>query len=207
MTDKLDEYRERQREWRDISTTQLSNANNILITISAGYLVLIFDKTEIRKININTSFDFDWPLIFYCGALCLTLIAIFLGILVLLNRLYDFRISRHIALTRQRVFDKHKEPLSASSTEEVSFVDILKAQKNLFFKDIDFISVEEIEKFKETKDEFAKRFDQLRRQAKVFGITSHKWTKFQTVSLLFSLFLYIIYILKSTGAVSTAHMP
>ena len=207
MTDKLDEYRERQKEWRDISTTQLSNANNILITISAGYLVLIFDKDEIRKISLNTSADLDWPLIFYCGSLCLTLIAIFLGVLVLLNRLYDFRISRHIALTCKRVFDKYKEPLSASSTGEVSFIDILEAQKNLFFKQIDFIQVEEIDKYKENTDQFTERFDRLRRQAKVFGTTSHKWTKFQVTSLLVSLTLYVIYILNSPEAIPAAHMP
>lgn len=207
MTDKLEEYRQLQKEWRDISTAQLSIANNILITISSGYLALIFDKNEIRKIKINTSNDFDWSLIFYCGSIFLTLIAILLGLLVLLNRLYDFRISRHIALTRKRFLEKHKEPIEPSSIGEISFFDILVEQKNLFFKNIDFIPVEEIEKFKENKNQFTKRFNRLRRQAKVFGITSHKWTKFQVVSLLISLTLYIIYILNSREVIPAAHMP
>ena len=207
MIDKLEEYQQRQKEWRDISTEQLSIANNILITISSGYLALIFNKIEIRKISINTSKDFDWPLIFYCGSMCLALIAILLGVLVLLNRLYDFRISRHIALTRKRFFEKHKEPIEPSSIGEISFFDILVEQKNLFFKNIDFIPVEEIAKFKEDKVQFNKRFNRLRRQAKVLGITSHKWTKFQVVSLLFSLTLYIIYVLNSREAIPAAHMP
>ena len=111
MLDKLKEYNQRQKEWRDISTTQLSIANNILITISSGYLALIFDKNELRRIHIDLDIDFDWALIFYLSSILLTLVAILLGVLVLFTRLHDFRISRNIALTRQRVYKKHKKPL------------------------------------------------------------------------------------------------
>lgn len=59
MNDKLAEYTQRHKEWRDISTTQLSTANNILITISSGYLILIFDKAELIKLHFDINSNID----------------------------------------------------------------------------------------------------------------------------------------------------
>lgn len=192
MNEKLTEYSQRHKEWRDISTTQLSAANNILITISSGYLILIFEKARLSKLHFDISSNIDWSIFIYFVSILLTLFAIFLGVLVMINRLYDFRISRHLALTRKRIYKKYSEKLPESSLGAISKWNIVIEQLNIIFKKIDFISLDEIESFKENKVAFESKFNRLRRQSKVIGSIPHKWTKFQILLLLFSLTLYLI---------------
>lgn len=187
---KLNEYLQRQKEWRDISTQQLSLANNILITIAAGYLVLIFDKSELRKIEINFNSSIDWSILLYSLSILLATSAIFLGVMVMINRLYDFRISRHIALTRKRVYKKHTEVLSESALGAISTWDIISGQFNVMFKKIEFITIDEIDSFEANKESFNSKFNLLRRQSKVIGSTPHKWTKIQILLMLVSLITY-----------------
>ncbi len=51
MEDKINEYKERHKNWRDISIIQSSNANNILLTLSAGLSVLWFDAKNFTNIT------------------------------------------------------------------------------------------------------------------------------------------------------------
>lgn len=192
MNDKLAEYTQRHKEWRDISTTQLSAANNILVTISSGYLILIFEKARLSEFHIDINSNIDWGISIYFVSVLLTIFAIFLGVLVMINRLYDFRISRHIALTRKRIYKKYSEKLPESSLGIISKWNILNEQLNIIFKKIDFISLDEIESFKANKVAFENKFNRLRRQSKVIGSIPHKWTKFQILLLLLSLTLYLI---------------
>lgn len=191
------EYSQRQKDWRDISSNQLSLANNILLTIASGYLVLIFDKKELSKVEINFNSNIDWQILFYFSSVLLTVIAIILGILILINRLYDFRISRHIVLTRKRVYKKHGEKLPESSLGSISIKDIICEEWSILFKKIDFITIDDVKDFKDKKDLFNKRFNRLRRQSLVIGSTPHKWTKFQIFLLLSSLVSYMTYIIKN----------
>lgn len=192
---KLNEYLQRQKEWRDISTQQLSFSNNILITIAAGYLVLIFDKSELRKVEINLNSSIDWPILLYFVSVLLAIAAILLGVMVMINRLYDFRISRHIALTRKRVYKKHTEVLSESTLGAISSWDIITGQFNIMFKKIEFIAIDEIDSFEANKESISTKFNLLRRQSKVIGSTSHKWTKIQILLMLVSLIIYTCYII------------
>ena len=102
MSDKLQEYKNRQREWRDISVTQLSNTNNILLTLASGLFIFGIEKSELCIIYIDFSFGIDWLVATFWSSIFLLGLSILYGVGVLLCRLYDFRISRHIALTRQR---------------------------------------------------------------------------------------------------------
>lgn len=194
--EKLNEYLQRQKEWRDISTKQLSSANNILITIASGYLVLIFDKSDLTKIKINFSASIDWIILLYLVSVLLAIAAIFLGVMVMINRLYDFRISRHIALTRKRLYKKYSKMLPESTLGAISGCDILIEQINIIFKKIGFITVDDIDSFEGNRKSFIVKFNRLRRQSKVIGSTSHKWTKIQILLLLLSLLAYTCYIIQ-----------
>jgi len=196
-TTEIIEYSQRQKDWRDISSNQLSLANNILITIASGYLVLIFDKKELSKVEISLDSNVDWQILFYFSSVVLTIIAIIVGILILINRLYDFRISRHIVLTRKRVYQKYNEKLPESSLGSISIIDIICEEWNILFKKIDFITSDDVKQFKDDKDSFKKRFNRLRRQSLVIGSTPHKWTKFQIFLLLSSLVIYMTYIIRN----------
>ena len=113
----------------------------------------------------------------------------------MISRLYDFRISRHIALTRKRVYKKHTEVLSESDLGAISSWDIISGQFNVMFKKIEFITIENVDSFEANKESFNSKFNLLRRQSKVIGSTSHKWTKIQILFMLVSLTTYTWYII------------
>jgi len=132
---RLKEYQQRQKDWRDISTNQFSVVNNILITLSAGYLALAFDKSKLEGLYVNVDAKIDCALTFYLLTLLLIILSIIMGVSVMFSRLYDTRISRHIALTRQRVYKKHKKALPDSDSEfgSIYFWDRLKALCSVLF--------------------------------------------------------------------------
>jgi len=147
-------------------------------------------------LHVDINSNIDWNISLYLFSVLLTIVAIFLGVLVMINRLYDFRISRHIALTRKRIYKKHSQKLPESSLGTISKWNIVIEQLNIIFKKIEFISLDDIDSFKANEVSFDNKFNRLRRQSKVIGSIPHKWTKFQILILLFSLTLYLVYVVR-----------
>jgi hypothetical protein len=195
MTDTLEEYKQRHKDWRDISTKQLSLANNILITISAGYLALIFDKAELKKVYFDFDHEIEFALLFYCLTMTLIILSIIIGVAIMLNRLYDFRISRHLALTRKRIYVVYGEKIPASSTGAISLQETIAEQFKTLFIKIDFITTEDVDGYKGNKSIFESKFSALRRKSKVLGTLTHKLTKLQIALLLLSLGTYLASVL------------
>lgn len=52
--DKLRDYKQSQREWRDTSVTQLSNTKIILLTLITGLLAFYFEKGHITQIHFSS---------------------------------------------------------------------------------------------------------------------------------------------------------
>jgi hypothetical protein len=96
-------YRERHNRWRDKTRDQLSFFNNLLLTISIGFLSFVFaneqysHKLEICSVNQN---------LYIIMSVILILISILSGLLVANTRLYDFRITAHIVQIRSWVNEK-----------------------------------------------------------------------------------------------------
>ena len=103
MIEKENKYHERHIRWRDKTRDQLSFFNNLLLTISIGFLSFIFaneqysNKLEICSVNQN---------FYIIMSVVLILISIFSGLLVVITRLYDFRITAHIVQIRSWVNEK-----------------------------------------------------------------------------------------------------
>lgn len=189
----LEEYKENQKEWRDISLNQLSNANNILLTFSSALLVFILDKSKDNKIYFNSEQNIDWNIFNYWTSVFILSLSILYGFCVLISRLYDARISRHIVLTRQRFFkefqnQKDKE-LPRNSFGDFNFCDRIIVLKNLLFCKLPFIKIERIS----TGKEIVSDFQSLRRISKVLGTLTWKWTKIQFSLFLLSGLVYLIY--------------
>lgn len=152
MTDKLQELKSRQKEWRDISVTQLSNTNNILLTLSSGLLAFCIEKGKANKFYIDFSQSINWLATTYWVSIFFLGLSITFGIGVLLTRLYDFRISRHIALTRQRFYrvyeraNKHKKELPYDDLGDFSWNDRIHALGQILFCKLPFITLGEIKK-------------------------------------------------------------
>lgn len=197
MTDKLQEYKERQKDWRDISISQLATANNILLTLASGLIVFCIDK---KKVNASIHFDFtqtiNWQLLTYWISILLLGLSIFYGLCVLLIRLYDFRITRHISLTRQRFYKVNQE----NANKELPYTDFgkfkikdrIKAIFKITFCELPFINPEDAKKIN-GNDNLLKNFQYLRKTADILGTTTWIWTKIQILLFLVSGIIYLIH--------------
>lgn len=196
MSDTLDDYKQRQREWRNLSTTQLSVTNNILTTVATGYFALAFDRDKLSKFTIDLDSKIEWPLTLYYLTLLLILLSIIYGVLVMFSRLYDFRLSRHIALTRQRIYKKYNQALPDSDEEfnSIGWTDRLKGLCYVLFSKINFLSQTDINSFKGNQKSFKKDFNFLRRQSQVLGTASWRWTKIQVGLAILSIVTYLIHL-------------
>jgi hypothetical protein len=188
-----EDYSERQRDWRNIATTQFSFTNNILITISAGYFALIFDKKYLSTISIDRNSEFDWSMALYAAGLIAIFVSTLYGFAVMFCRLYDFRISRQLALTRKRLSaSKFKEnKLPDGSVGTISWKDRSSALKQLLFTKLDFITSDEIKSFDKNENDLKTRFTRFRRLVTILGSASWRWTKIQVLLFLISFILTI----------------
>lgn len=176
---KLNEYKQRHHDWRDISITQLSNVNNIFITLSTGLLVLGLKPKEGSGISC-----------FEKISLILLIISILYGIAVLFSRIYDFRISRHLALCRQRFYYEHHKALPDNFLGNSNFCDRISIFLQILFCEIDFINKDEI-KTKPIQD-IKNRFNLLRKRADILGKSTWLWTKYQILFFLLSALIYFV---------------
>lgn len=176
---KLNEYKQRHHDWRDISITQLSNVNNIFITLSTGLLVLGLKPKEGSGISC-----------FEKISLILLIISILYGIAVLFSRIYDFRISRHLALCRQRFYYEHDKALPDNCLGKFDYIDRIKTFWGIIFREIDFINKDDIKEkpIQNTKE----RFNLLRKRADILGKSTWLWTKYQILFFLLSALIYFV---------------
>lgn len=195
---KHNEYKQRQREWRDITVNQLSNVNTVLLTLSSGLFVWLLEnnKSLIKCTHIDfkesihsNSFTFSLTITFLA-------FSILHGIAVLFSRLYDFRISRHLALTRQRFYFRHKKLLPFNNYGDFNFCDRLHALFNILFYKVDFIIPKEIAvALQESK--IPEKFSNLQKVSSILGTASWRWLKIQTFLFLLSGLLYFVHQLLS----------
>jgi len=196
MKNKLEEYRENQKDWRDISINQLSNANNILLTFSAGLLVFIIEKSKVTgicKSHLGHNFLFFtyWFAIFFLS------FSILFGFSVLIARLYNARISRHLALTRQRYYEKNEinkiNKLSQKDFEDFNRYHRINTFYKILFCKLPFIKYEQIQ----NNENIRESFDSLRRTSKILGNATWIWTKIQILFFILSGIFYLIHSFNS----------
>jgi hypothetical protein len=200
MTEKEKNYIERHRHWQDQTINQLSVANNFLLTISTGLLAFSFDKVAFSKLDFCLCFcKIEKSLTFYSFSLLFLLLAIACGIIVLISRLYDFRITRNITLTRQRFYQKNEEKI-ASSDSNIAFLPFTDFSYPNFWQRIDtlwkvifikisFLTKDEINNLK-TDNNLLKKFNSLREFSYKLGVISWKLTKMQALYFLIGTILY-----------------
>ncbi|MGV0938393.1 hypothetical protein [Empedobacter falsenii] len=188
---KLEEYKKSQNEWRNIAGNQLSNANNLLITFSSALFVFILRSSKKNKIYFDSSKVFDFNIFTYWLSILLLSLSILFGFFVLISRLYDARISRHIVLTRQRYLSKHQIELPRNNFQEFEFYDRIFVLWKIIFYKLPFINSEKILSNKKIN----KEFNELRRPSKILGTITWKWTKLQLILFLLSGFLYLLHCL------------
>jgi len=199
MSDSLNDYKSRQKEWRDITVNQLSITNNLLTTLVLGYTGLIFDKTVIQNATFFFNSKIDWNLTFYFISLNLIIISLLFGIAVMLTRLYDFRISRQLAFVRLRIYKSHKKTLKGYDADfsEPHFMEMLKSLYRIIFINLNFTTLKEIKNFKRNSEKVIDKFESLQKLSRNLGSASWRWTKLQLAFTAFSILTYIIYLITS----------
>ena len=186
MDDELKNYIERHRNWQNLALNQFSFTNNLLLTISIGFLAYLFEKT--RDCN-NISIYY-----LYISSLIFIQLSIYEGLIVIISRLYDFRISRHIAYVRQ-IYYKNKNETNTGTLSEVdfkkpNFCTRVEAIFEVIFCRIDFLTRNEIQRLE--KELYKKKFNSLRNLSNTLGIISWKGLKFQAAFLFFSCICYAL---------------
>ncbi len=188
MSTDFDKYEQRHRDWRNISVTQLSVTNNILLTLSSGLMAFCFEKMTLSDFHINTNESIDKPKLLFAISVITLALSMIYGIGVLFSRLYDFRISRHLALTRKRTAKGNSLP--HHNTRDFCCTDRLQALAKVLFCKLPFISYSEAETLNE---ETKKNFEELIRLSDILGTASWKWTKFQAGLFLLSSLSYLVH--------------
>ena len=125
----------------------------------------------------------------YCIAIILLGISMVYGIAVLFSRLYDFRISRHLAFTRQRYYKIHSKYLPEKDSNESKFIDRINALRKVLFCKLFFIGKEEIKQLSEAANINGK-FDKLSKISHILGSASWIWIKFEVMYFLLSCLFY-----------------
>lgn len=203
MTDEEKNYIERHRHWQDQAVNQLSIANNFLLTISTGLLAFVFDKDLFSKMHFSICIcNIDKSMTFNAFSLFFIILSIWTGIIVLISRLYDFRLTRHVTLVRQRFYLKNENRI----TEENQYAAVLSHKdfnyptfwqrvdtivKVLFIK-IEFLSENEMSCVKTVFPE--EKFNSLRELSYRLGAISWKWTKLQGLYFFIGALFYCLFL-------------
>lgn len=186
--DKLQEYISRNNLWTDRTITQLGHSINLFTTISVALLgYIITHRDKFPNLSFSCDSEFSWILSFFIIGTLSTVSSIGLGFASVLSRLLDFRITRHLALTRKRFLTKNKEKALEKrifGLIDSQIIDISNERSYPVFKKhilgkTDFISEDD---FKESK--VNAKFEKLRKESKILGRSTWKYHRFQ-IGLLF----------------------
>ena len=203
MTDELKNYIERHRNWQDKAIEQLSFANNFLLTISTGLLAYSFDKDILSGAKFCLcNCEVDKSLTLYSFSLMFIILSVVTGIFVLISRLYDFRLSRHITLVRQNFYSKNEDKiptenknaavLSHDDFDYPNFWQRIDTILKVVFVKIKFLTKTEMQT---SKTDFPKeKFKDIRELSYRLGTISWKWIKLQGLYFLTGTILYGLYL-------------
>lgn len=199
--EKLQEYISRNNLWTDRTITQLGYSINLFTTVGIAFLgYIITQRDKFPYLSFSCDSEFSWILSFFVVGTILTVSSIGLGFGSILSRLLDFRITRHLALSRKRFLTKNKETVLNENRNmgliDSKIIDISNERsypvlKKHILGKTDFISEDD---FKESKviDKFAK----LRKESKILGGMTWKYHRYQIGLFLLGVITYGLTILR-----------
>jgi hypothetical protein len=193
FNNKIKEYIERSRFWTEKTINQLGYSINLITFIGIGiFSYLITNSEKFLKMPLFLAKEKCWAHFFFYISLILTFLSILFGIISILSRLHDFRISRHLSLIRKKYLSKKKDETGLIKTE----IDRNKKPRYIstFFKNIlgnqILISEGDLSNDKILRDNFVN----LQEQATVLGVITWKAHTFQILLLALSLLFMILVI-------------
>jgi hypothetical protein len=97
--ERVQEYRNRFIRWQQLTYTQLSNTNNLLLTLTLGMLAFSVSKTGLKLPTNGTI------LFITISGYILLLTSIIMGLLLTINRLADFRETKDLVKYKLQRFE------------------------------------------------------------------------------------------------------
>ncbi|GEM_PF-1183220 len=191
---KIEEYRmvlqNAKSTYRDIAITQLSIANNLLLTLAIGFLTFNFDTS--KKVLIDLKSSIDWNICFYILFVISGVVSIICGIAVIFSRLYDFKITRYIIKIRLRILNKYGIKLEYNNYPSPFLKEELITLFTVFFKKTKPIHNKFVNNYQIHKVEFNQEFEKFRKLSAVLGKISIHFTKLQALFLIISILAFVI---------------
>lgn len=188
----IEDYKSRHIRWQDYALTQLGYTNNIIITIAIAFFAYSIDKTYLSKFSFHG--EFDLKMFFYVFSILFILLSIIFGALTSLSRLYDFKITRNIALTRQRFCnhckDNHKS-LPGYDFPRPCFCSLFCSLTRILFCHIELMTTNDIKTLLETSA-LTEKYNRLRKLSHILGILTWKLIKLQFLCLILSFVFYFL---------------
>jgi hypothetical protein len=194
LNDKLNEYIKRSNFWSEKAINQFGYSINLFTTLGIGLLsYLITNREKFPELKFICCGNINWILVLYFSATILIFCSIVLGFLSILSRLYDFRISRHLSITRKRYFSENKSKNGFIKSEiiDISNERQFRTFKKNVFREIEFITESDFE-----QKHVIEKFKQLRKESKILGAFSWKMHKYQIISFIIGIFLYGLTVFK-----------
>lgn len=189
---KYTEYTNRSLFWTDKTQSQIGYSINLFTTIgvaSLGYLISNRDKFP--KLYLDCNSPLNGVLVLYFCALFTILLSVGAGIISVLSRLYDYRLTRHIVLSRKRFLAKKKD-LIKSKEIDITRESHWKCFKKTVFGNINFI----VEDDYNSTETLLKKFDDLRKDSKILGNITWNMHKNQIILFVCGSLLYGFTIFK-----------
>lgn len=159
-------YSQRESFWTEQSFQQLGYSMNFFLTIGVAFLgYLITIRNDYPKFKFILGGTIEWKLVIYYLILLIVFASVLVGACAIIIRLYDMRITRHIASARKKtvkIFSKYLPE---------GYVDLKK--KNIFntvFRKIRFIHFTDHKEY----DDVVKEFKILRTQTKLLSKATWK---------------------------------
>jgi hypothetical protein len=188
---KLNEYSKRYEYWTDKTLTQFGYSINLFTTIcisALGYLISIRNKFPLLEISCTSKID--WNLFFYLFSVLAILISIVYGFVSIICRLYDFRLTRHLSLSRKRFLKRSKDRKDNGLISD-EILDVPKGKnwkyfKEIIFRKINFINENDIKE----KQSFLKKFKEIQLNSKILGVISWKAHKIQILLFIIGIIFY-----------------
>lgn len=175
-------YHERYVRWQDKTREQLSFFNNLLFTLSVGFLSFAYKNIFVSNIKICLCHPQYNTTLYFCSILFISS-SILVGLLCVINRLYDFRITSQINQVRywfeKSTYNTNKEKLDGKTPEKFSCCKRNLLIFKVFFEIYPRLRLEDCNGFHsmspEEKKSFNEDFKKLRNIAHNLGIGT--WTR------------------------------
>ncbi len=188
LKEKLKEYDSRNSYWTDKTINQLGYSINLFTTVGIAFLgYLVTNRDKFPPLEFGSAGDINCLLITYLSTIFFIFSSIIIGFASVLSRLFDFRITRHISLTRKRFLSRKKsrEGLINSSIIDISKEKYCRSLWKSVFGKIEFINESDFE-----NNKVPEKIEQLRKESKILGALTWRMHFCQIVLFAAGTFLY-----------------